>query len=197
MRDIFKFLIIFSVVILVAACAPEPTVRRGFAPKPCLDCHKGTLTEFQKKYIHSPMEKRDCEACHLRHGKIPIKTLKFREEDKLCYSCHSQMSLGMDKTPHVHTALKQGKCLPCHTPHASDNKSLLKKVGNDQCFTCHKDTNFTRPKQHKPLVDECLVCHAAHGSQYENDVIKDETELCQSCHNFADTGFKNAHRDYP
>ena len=197
MRNILKFLIILSVVVLIATCAPEPTVRRGFAPKPCLDCHKETLTEFQKKFIHSPMGKRDCEACHLRHGKIPVRTLKVREEDKLCYSCHSQMVLSMGKMSHVHSALKQGKCLPCHNPHASDNKSLLKKVGNEQCFTCHKDTNFTRPKQHKPLADGCLVCHAAHGSQYENNLIKGETELCQSCHKFTDAGFRTAHKNYP
>ena len=144
MLNILKYFIILSVVVFIAACAPEPTVRRGFAPKPCLDCHKEKLSDFQKKYVHSPMSKKDCEACHLRHGKLPVLTLKFREQDKLCYICHSQMALNIGKMTHVHTALKQGKCLPCHDPHASDNKFYLKKVGNDQCFTCHKDTSFIR-----------------------------------------------------
>jgi predicted CXXCH cytochrome family protein len=195
MKNIVKFVFILSIFILIATCAPEPVVRKGFAPKPCLDCHKEKLNEFQKKYVHSPMSKRDCEACHLRHGKLPVKTLKEREEDKLCYICHSQMVLNMAKTAHVHTALKQGKCLPCHNPHASDNKSLLKKVGNDQCFTCHKDASFTRAKRHKPLADGCLTCHAAHGSQYKDNLIKPEVELCQSCHKFTEARFRKGHKD--
>ena len=141
----------FSSSVSFFTCAPEPTVRRGFEAKPCLDCHKTTLNEFQKKYVHSPMSKKDCEACHLRHGKIAVLTLKEREERKLCYICHKQMALNMDKTANVHTALKQGKCLPCHNPHASENKFLQKKTGSEQCFTCHNQTPFMRAKRHKPI----------------------------------------------
>jgi len=197
-NNVLKLVFLLGIFIFLSTCAPEQGVRRArFEPKPCLDCHTGMLTEFQKKYVHAPMAKKDCEGCHLRHGKIPVKTLKFREEDKLCYSCHSQMALSMGKMSHLHTALKQGKCLPCHNPHASDNKFLLKKVGNDQCFTCHKDAPFVRAKRHKPLADGCLTCHAAHGSQNEDNLIKSETEICQSCHKFTDASFRSAHKNYP
>ena len=111
-RLINLLFVLFIFGILFYTCAPEQSVRRGFEAKPCLDCHKTTLNEFQKKYVHSPMAKRDCEACHLRHGKIAVLTLKEREERKLCYICHKQMALNMDKTANVHTALKQGKCFP-------------------------------------------------------------------------------------
>jgi predicted CXXCH cytochrome family protein len=197
MRDIFKIILVLSIVILVSTCAPEPTVRKGFAPKPCLDCHKEKLNELQKKYVHAPMSNRDCEACHLRHGKLPVKTLKEREEIKLCYLCHSQMAQNMDKMAHVHTALKQGRCLPCHNPHASDNKYLLKKTGNELCFTCHKEASFIRAKRHKPLSDGCQTCHAPHGSQHKDNLIKGEVELCQSCHNFTAPSFRKGHKDYP
>jgi predicted CXXCH cytochrome family protein len=172
LHNCLKLIFILFIFCLYYSCAPEPTVRKGFAPKPCLDCHKEKLDEFQKKFVHSPMVKRDCEACHLRHGRLPVLTLKEKEERKLCFTCHAQMAQNMDKLSHVHTALKQGRCLPCHNPHASDNKFLLKKTGNDQCFTCHKDATFMRAKRHKPQSDNCLICHAAHGSQYKDNLIK-------------------------
>ena len=162
-RLINLILVLFIFGILFYTCAPEQTVRRGFEAKPCLDCHKTKLNEFQKKYVHSPAAKRDCEACHLRHGKIAVLTLKEREERKLCYICHKQMALNMEKTVHVHSALKQGKCLPCHNPHASENKFLQKKTGSEQCFSCHNQTPFMRAKRHKPMSDGCLTCHSAHG----------------------------------
>src|SRR3972149_9601565 len=120
LHNALKLIFILFIFCLYYSCAPEPIVRKGFAPKPCMDCHKEKFVDFQKKFVHAPISTRDCESCHLRHGKIPVKTLKFREEDKLCYGCHSQMALSMDKTSHVHTALKQGKGLPCHNPPAYD-----------------------------------------------------------------------------
>ncbi len=182
---IFAKLVLISMICLVYCCAPEQTVKRkGFEAKPCLDCHKKTLNDFQKKYIHEPMAKKDCDACHLRHGKIAVLSLREREERKLCLLCHAQFAESMGRKSHVHTALRQGKCLPCHSAHSSDNKYLLKKTGSEQCFTCHKKDPFMRAKQHKPLSDGCLVCHDPHGSQYGNNLIKQETDLCISCHDY-------------
>ena len=197
MKILIKLILIFMVC-LTYTCAPDQTVKRkGFEPKPCLDCHKKTLTEYQKKYIHKPMAEKDCDACHLRHGKIAVLSLKEREERKLCLNCHTRFAESVSKTPYIHSALRQGKCLPCHSPHASDNKYLQKKTGSEQCLICHKKDAFVRTKQHKPLADGCLVCHNAHGSQYEKNLVKQETELCKSCHSFETPGFKKAHRDYP
>ncbi|MDP2277279.1 MAG: cytochrome c3 family protein, partial [Nitrospirota bacterium] len=198
-KSFIKIAFLFLLFGFLSACVTEgPAVRKGgFARKPCMECHKGKQAEFQKKYVHAPFSKSECESCHLRHGKLAVKSLKEREEKKLCYLCHSQMSAKMEKTANVHTALKQGKCIPCHSPHASDNKFLQKKAGNDLCYTCHAQTAFTRTKKHKPLADGCLTCHAAHGSQYKYNLIKDEIELCKTCHNFSDGNFRKAHQDYP
>src|SRR4030042_5205641 len=130
-NNILRLAFILFISTFIYTCAPETVVRRGFEAKPCMDCHKEKLNEFQKKYVHSPMSKRECEACPLRHGKIAVLYLK-EKDPKLCYSCHKQMALYMDKLPNLHSALKRGKCVACHNPHASDNKSLLKKTGSEQ-----------------------------------------------------------------
>ncbi len=67
MEKILKFkhvLIILALLGIIAsilvACAPERRPpRKGFVPKPCMECHKETQSEFQKKYVHAPMSERD------------------------------------------------------------------------------------------------------------------------------------------
>jgi predicted CXXCH cytochrome family protein len=169
---------------LLASCAPEMKPRRGFKPKPCLECHTEMLKELDKQNVHAPMRNRDCEACHIRHGKIAFRSLKERVEKKLCFLCHSEMASKIKEIPFEHTVLKEGKCIPCHGPHASDNTSLQKIAGNEQCFTCHDKAPFQRSKRHKPLDDGCLTCHDPHGSGYQSNLVQEETALCRTCHNY-------------
>jgi len=203
MKSGFKHVIIkiFSLAILFwlfVQCAPEiKPAKKGFVPKPCMDCHAEIQSEFSKQYVHDPMSKRDCEACHLRHGRLAVKAFVEREERKLCFICHTKMAADVEGMTSVHTVLKKGICLPCHNAHASENKSLQTKVGNEQCFTCHDKAPFERNKRHKPLDDGCLACHAAHGSQFSGNLIKDEVDLCRSCHKYEEDGFRNAHKKYP
>ncbi|HDH06301.1 MAG TPA: cytochrome C, partial [Nitrospirae bacterium] len=194
---LFKFIFLAIIFSIFITCAPERKARKGFVAKPCMDCHKEMKSELAKKYVHVPMSERDCEACHLRHGRLAVKSFVEREEKKLCFTCHTGMAADVENMAGVHTVIKQGKCLPCHDAHASDNTSLQKEVGNEQCFTCHDKAPFMRAKRHKPLDKGCLTCHAAHGSQYKDNLIIEETGLCRSCHNFTEKGFRNAHRDYP
>ncbi|HEW81567.1 MAG TPA: hypothetical protein ENH18_04265, partial [Nitrospirae bacterium] len=98
--SLFKLALILLMVTVFVTCVPERRIKvaRGFAPKPCMDCHKEQLPEFNKKYVHSPMSKRDCEACHLRHGKLAVRAFVEGEERKLCYICHTQMASEMEKS---------------------------------------------------------------------------------------------------
>jgi len=196
-RTAVKIFLILMIFFTYTCTTTEQARRKGFEPKPCLECHKKTLPEYQKKYIHQPMAKKDCEACHNRHGKIAVLSLKEREQSKLCTKCHTEFAARIAGNTSVHTALKQGKCTACHNPHASDNKFLQKKTGSEECFTCHKKDSFVRAMQHKPLTDGCLVCHNPHGSEFGRNLIKKEIDLCSSCHNFNAEAFKNAHKGYP
>jgi predicted CXXCH cytochrome family protein len=65
---------------------------KGFAPKPCLDCHKEKSKELGQKFVHAPMAGKECESCHLRHGKFAVLSLTEREEIKLCFICHTKMA---------------------------------------------------------------------------------------------------------
>src|SRR4030043_1603826 len=100
-NKVFRLALILSIISLIYSCAPETSVRpegKGFAPKPCFDCHTEKISEYQKKHVHSPVVQRNCEACHLRHGKIAVLSLKEKDERSLCYPCHKQMASDMDKT---------------------------------------------------------------------------------------------------
>ena len=82
---------------ILSSCVTEETAVRkpgggGFIAKPCVECHKEKLNEFQKKFVHAPYGKKECESCHIRHGKLAVKSFKEREELKLCYLCHAPMA---------------------------------------------------------------------------------------------------------
>jgi len=51
---VFKLLLLLCVFSLFFTCAPEKRLGKRFRPKPCLECHKESLAEFEKKYVHSP-----------------------------------------------------------------------------------------------------------------------------------------------
>ena len=121
-------------LIYIASCAPRPAFKPGkFARKQCLQCH----TEFATKYlpmqnVHAVVKEKKCEDCHLRHGILPKLLLK-REGNQVCFKCHDNKNIGLDKSM-VHTGLKQGQCIDCHNPHASQEPKLLKARGTEVCY---------------------------------------------------------------
>ena len=185
------------IVALAISCAPEKKVRKRFTPKPCIECHEEKLKDLELNFVHAPAAKKDCEACHLRHGRLAIKSFIENSERKLCYKCHTDMAEQMSNIGNTHTVLKQGLCIPCHNPHASQNKYLQKSTGKALCYTCHERTAFERTKRHQPVEEGCGSCHAPHGSDYPDNLIKNEIALCNSCHDYKATAFTEAHRNYP
>ena len=80
---------------------------------------------------------------------------------------------------------KDGECLLCHNPHASENPTLLKSKGNDLCVTCHKEKAAPSSFKHAPVASEqgCLSCHsAALVGQREAADGRRRAALCLSCH---------------
>src|SRR4030042_4256378 len=188
---------VVAIALIVLSCAESPTrPQRGFAPKACLDCHGKKFDDLKKPYVHGPALKKDCEVCHDRHGKIPIRTFK-KPGAALCYTCHAAEKLGISEKGAVHTPIKEGKCIPCHAPHAGDNKLFLKKQGNSLCFDCHEETLFKGAKVHAPVEKGCLTCHSPHASPQADHLVKPETELCLGCHNSGSASFRAAHQNYP
>jgi predicted CXXCH cytochrome family protein len=132
----------------------------------CLSCHdkeigtpvlKNIKEDLQgKKYLHGPIAKGTCKACHDPHGSDYFRMLPGNYPSSLyapytdgiynaCLKCHEKNLLRFPETSiytgfrngkrnlhYVHVANKQkGRtCRICHEAHASDNEKLIRKDGN-------------------------------------------------------------------
>ena len=132
----------------------------------CLRCHDkdnmGTppLRNIKKdlagkKYLHGPIEKGECKACHDPHGSDNFRMLRGTYPSELyapykdglygiCLSCHEKNLLRFAETTiytnfrngsqnlhyvHVSNSRKGRTCRICHAPHASNGVKLIDKDG--------------------------------------------------------------------
>lgn len=93
--------------------------------KICLPCHKdksGLRAIKDQLWLHNPVAKGECLACHDAHqGKY--KGVLREAPDQLCSSCHPEETL-------VATAMHRNDdtpCLSCHNPHMGRDRNLLTK----------------------------------------------------------------------
>lgn len=143
----------------------------------CLGCHgkdnlgdpplkniKAQITG--KKYLHGPIKKGDCKACHDPHGSNYFRllrgsypaTLYASYKDGLydgCLRCHEKNLLRFPDTTiytnfrngnrnlhYVHVVSNKGRtCRICHEPHASNGVKLINKEGM-QFGAWHIPINF-------------------------------------------------------
>lgn len=143
----------------------------------CLSCHTPHGSD-QKALIrnvqHQPFQKGDCAGCHAK-GKM---------SDEICLNCHEKIK--KDVLTIGNHVMKQGanSCIACHSPHAGDQKSLLKGSSKVICRSCHVDT-FSRyeTKRHvHPKISDCNDCHAVHGANNLAMLKKDGVDTCSVCH---------------
>ena len=95
----------------------------------CLNCHPN---KKEGKSVHSAVG-MGCENCHQatsEDGKTTITLVATGGE--LCAMCHEAK-----KDPVLHGPYKDGQCLTCHEPHASDYKAHTRAPGNSLCLECH------------------------------------------------------------
>jgi len=131
----------------------------------CLGCHgsdnlgKPPLKNIRKeiagkKYLHGPIAKGECQACHDPHGNDRFRLLRgnypadiyvpYKENTyELCLSCHDRNMLRFQETSlytkfrngkknlhYVHVVNAKGRtCRICHEPHASNGEKLINKTG--------------------------------------------------------------------
>jgi len=86
-------------------------------------------------------------------------------ERKGCLDCHKKFSDKYLSMKSVHLPVKEGKCEDCHLRHGIVPKMLLKKEGEEICFSCHakEKLGMNRSKVHTALKSgKCSQCHNPH-----------------------------------
>jgi len=110
------------------------------------------------------------------------QTRKF--ERKGCLDCHKKFSEKYLSLKALHPGMKEGKCEDCHLRHGIVPKLLLKKDGNELCYSCHakEKIGLNQPKVHTVLkTGKCASCHNPHGSQGTHLLKAEGPEACYPC----------------
>ncbi len=95
----------------------------GAKERLCLGCHadKTAIRAIKERlWLHNPVAKGDCLACHDPH-QSRISGILRKPADQLCRSCHSPEAIGA-LIPHPRGP---EPCLSCHNPHLGKGRSLL------------------------------------------------------------------------
>jgi predicted CXXCH cytochrome family protein len=100
--------------------------------------------------------------------------------------CHSGVKLAASK-PGAHKAMEKG-CITCHTPHAADERGLIKAAGErERCLGCHQEMRklFAASFSRHPVKADggrCTACHAPHESDKKPLLKAERADLCKTCH---------------
>ena len=180
---------------------PEGAIRRRFDKKGCLtsSCHQ----DYKKfRFSHAPVAMGRCEQCHKADGgSTPYESGKGHQfelvarDGKLCLKCHESQA----KKKHVHYPIQRNRCVACHSPHGSDNPSLIREKNMaDNCFSCHKQKVKLHDFVHAPVaLGQCTVCHDPHSSGNPNQLVAKGTLLCFSCHTDMEEQFAESRHVHP
>ena len=153
---------------------------RGFPSKlsGCLSCHNphgSSRKGLVRHHLHQPFAEKKCDSCHGPQQK---------NGSDACLRCHAGMKTSM-MAPHNHMfAGMENGCILCHSPHAADDKKMLKTSGNKVCQPCHEDTfaRTSRSLHRHPSVNSCSECHEVHGSDRLAMLRDDGNQVCSRCH---------------
>ncbi|MCF6270183.1 MAG: hypothetical protein L3J41_10755 [Melioribacteraceae bacterium] len=144
-------------------------------------CHDSYM---KAENIHLAIED-GCDSCHDQNFENHPKRVGNEFEltsdlNTLCFDCHDEP----DEKLMQHEAFAGGDCVTCHSPHSSDNISLLKSedVG-ELCADCHDIDNEENMIKHGPVVaGQCNACHEPHQSAFANLLKEESPQLCFNCH---------------
>lgn len=112
---------------------------------------------------------------------------KFRlrpgAEGKICLTCHTTFQDKL-KNPFVHTPVKAGNCIGCHSPHTSAHGKFLAADTNRICVKCHATRIPEKAVSvHKPVAEgSCVKCHDPHGAPNKSNLLRPGNAVCLECH---------------
>ena len=176
-----------------SATSPKPLALKKQGFELCRGCHNNTVNEmFGKNRLHWPVVgKEGCLNCHNPHATKQAGLLNAAPI-KLCGTCHDDTIQRQERSVTKHQPVREGMCMTCHAPHASDNVYLTVQASTlEFCGTCHDyQKHSTHPvgdkvidKRNKNLAVECFSCHRAHGTEFKKMLpFGTVSELCTQCH---------------
>ncbi|MBI5509048.1 MAG: cytochrome c3 family protein [Deltaproteobacteria bacterium] len=118
------------------------------------------------------------------HDAVAAPKFNLRPEGKgkVCLTCHSDVETLLKK-PVVHTPIKRGECIGCHSPHAATTRNLLWEDGGAVCGRCHQMVPKERASAHAPVLERaCQKCHLPHAGDQPDLLTKPMLDLCADCH---------------
>jgi DmsE family decaheme c-type cytochrome len=148
----------------------------------CAQCHRDVRLQFNRRsHMPLPEGQMSCDDCHNPHGAFtnngnPLLNsplLKTNTVNETCYQCHAEK-----RGPWLweHPPVRES-CLNCHSPHGSNQSSLLLAPVPILCQQCHATNNHTGALHTRQNIGSganpeaqamgrgCLTCHAnMHGS---------------------------------
>ncbi|MDH3393142.1 MAG: hypothetical protein OEL66_03990, partial [Desulfobulbaceae bacterium] len=147
-------------------------------PKECLSCHNPHGSDQKhliRNFLHKPYAD-DCKTCHEKEGGTSAAA---------CLNCHEGVKKKLYSThSHLMAAGNKNSCTQCHSPHAGNNKNLLKKEQTLLCRGCHEET--MRRKENStyshPETALCSNCHEVHGSNTLAMLKGNGNDVCTGCH---------------
>ena len=173
-------------------------LKPGAQQQVCLTCHADFEDKLKKQFVHTPVVKAGCTACHNPHTTKFPKQLSA-EASRICFNCHEGILPKNARS--THKVVLEGKCILCHDPHSAEYRANLRKEGNGLCYDCHKDKAEAIAKvkfKHKPVEKGCVSCHNPHASANASALLKDDPpSLCKGCHQTDKPIFVKQHSNYP
>ena len=111
--------------------------------------------------------------------------------------CHKDFAgkyLGMKN---VHAVVRENTCDQCHLRHGLVAKRVMKKDGNDLCYSCHPKDKVGLNEAHVHTAVKtgaCVLCHNPHASNAPHLLAAEPTQVCYQCHDQADYEQKVVHK---
>ncbi len=107
----------------------HPAIQTRTDAERCLFCHAEAEHLTNQKYVHTPVKRRECIACHDPHQSDNLFLLKIsssssmKKSSDLCFTCHDRTRAYWNTGFHGAVALLE--CNVCHDPHGSPHPYQL------------------------------------------------------------------------
>ena len=169
---------------LCLGCHDQATVQKKHPNFPdklgkCGSCHNPHGSDrpgLIRNVLHEPYAD-DCSNCHTAKG-APVRI-------DTCLECHPDVAEQMASSHNHLLSYGENGCVACHSPHAGDDKRLLKGKERHVCGKCHEATfeRMETAKYSHPMKGVvCNNCHAPHGSNHPAMTKGPINQVCQDCH---------------